>query len=140
MTGTEYIKTPSDDKGTSADTPITKKESSTVSERTILSMLAAKARGVHCGRPVAVVLSTKAKTTPGVKRSGKNKTKILTIEEIMNCADEGLSLNQAAKKFSLPQKTFYDFIVREGLKKSYFERMNAKRAEILESTPKKEGL
>lgn len=92
-----------------------KEERKKLSTRTKLGMVTAIAKGIHCGRPVAIVLDTEVNTTPGVKLDGKRPTRILTMDEITEKSGDGMTVKEAAKIWGVAYTSLIRFLKVRGL-------------------------
>ena len=98
------------------------KERDNLSKNTINGMITASAKGVHCGRPLTFCFAHNLQN-PDIKKKirwdGKQKTRVVTIESVMDHARAGDSLETTATAIGTNRKTLSKALAEEGRLKEY---------------------
>lgn len=100
-------------------------------------MLTRKMQGVHCGRPLAMVL---AQNLERDKSRITDKTKIISIDAIMSYADAGWSFPKTADALGISTSTLKRALDAEGLLNEFQERskgMTPKRVDCINTSEEK---
>ena len=88
------------------------RERGELSKNTKNGMITADAKGIHCGRPLTFAFAHTLRKK--IKWDGKQKTKVATIESVMDYAKEGYSLEATAARLGTNRRTLSTALSEEG--------------------------
>lgn len=93
------------------------REREDLSKNTKNGMITADAKGIHCGRPLTFAFAhtlSDPEIKKKIKWGGKQKTKVATIESVMDYAKEGYSLEATAARLGTNRRTLSTALSEEG--------------------------
>ena len=91
-------------------------------------IMTAKLKGVHCGRPIALVFEHRYKENKSrIRLDGDTPTKVVSLESVLQYANLGYSTSKAAKAIGVGRNTLERELNKEGALEKY--------RDILESRP-----
>lgn len=89
-------------------------------------METAKINGIHCGRPLSFCFVHRVKENEKrIQREGDHKTVILSIDTLMEYADQGLSISKTAQFIGVSHETLRKELKKEGLFDKFKDRSDS---------------
>lgn len=115
-------------------------ERSKLSINTANGMRTAKLKGIHCGRPLAMVFSHRVEENRSkIKTDGKHPTRIVSLQATMELAASGHSITSAANLNGVSPTIFSEALQDEGCYDTYLETYRNARKGVRSERVGKDG-
>ncbi len=105
------------------------------SSATRAGMMAARLRGIHCGRALAFCWSDEAEANVGrIRADGGRPTVVRSPDEVLGCARQGMTVAAASRSLGVSRMTLARALGQRGLREEY-ERLRAEARSEREAGP-----